>query len=42
VAVAVQDGLIKGYPGDNSFRPKSAATRAEACAMIVNFLNIQK
>ena len=42
VAVAVQDGLIKGYPGDNSFRPKSAATRAEACAMIVNFLNIHK
>jgi hypothetical protein len=42
VAVAVKDGLIKGYPGDNSFRPMSAATRAEACAMIVNFLNIQK
>jgi plastocyanin len=42
VAVAVQDGLIKGYPGDNSFRPESAATRAEACAMIVNFLNIRK
>ncbi len=42
VAVAVQDGLIKGYPGDNSFRPKSVATRAEACAMIMNFLNIHK
>ena len=42
VAVAVQDGLIKGYPDDNSFRPKSAATRAEACAMIMNFLNIHK
>jgi hypothetical protein len=42
VAVAVQDGLIKGYPDDNSFRPKSAATRAEACAMIMNFLNILK
>ncbi len=42
VAVAVQDGLIKGYSDDNSFRPKSAATRAEACAMIMNFLNIHK
>ena len=42
VAVAVQDGLLKGYPDDNSFRPKSDATRAEACAMIMNFLNIHK
>jgi len=42
VAVAVQDGLIKGYPGDNTFRPKSAATRAEACAMIMNFMNARK
>ncbi len=42
VVVAVQDGLIKGYPDDNSFRPESSATRAEACAMIVNFLNTRK
>jgi hypothetical protein len=42
VAVAVQDGLIKGDLGDNSFRPKSVATRAEACAMIMNFLSMHK
>ena len=38
VAVAVRDGLLKGYP-DGSFRPQGDATRAEACAMIENFLN---
>ncbi len=38
VAVAMQDGLIKGYPDDNSFRPQSSATRAEACAMIGSFM----
>jgi len=38
VVVAVKDGLLKGYP-DGSFRPQGDATRAEACAMIGNFLN---
>lgn len=42
VAVAVKDGLIKGYPENNSFRPQHGATRAEACAMIGNFLNVRK
>lgn len=42
VAVAVRDGLIRGYAEDNSSRPKNGATRAEACAMIMNFLNIHK
>jgi uncharacterized repeat protein (TIGR02543 family) len=41
VVVAVKDGLLKGYP-DNSFRPQDNATRAEACAMIMNFLNAQQ
>jgi hypothetical protein len=41
VAVAVNNGLLKGYP-DNSFMPQGNATRAEACAMIVNFLNAQQ
>jgi uncharacterized repeat protein (TIGR02543 family) len=40
VAVAVNNGLLKGYP-DNSFMPQGNATRAETCAMIVNFLNAQ-
>ncbi len=38
IAVAVKNGLIRGYPDDNSFRPRNGATRAEACAMIDNFL----
>ncbi len=41
LVVAVQDGLLKGYQ-DNSFQPQSNATRAEACAMVVNSLNDQK
>jgi hypothetical protein len=41
VAVAVNVGLIKGYP-DNTFRPEGDATRAEACAMINSFLGIIK
>jgi hypothetical protein len=41
VAVATKYGLLKGYP-DNSFRPESDATRAEACAMISSFLGLQK
>ena len=39
VVVAVKDGLLKGYP-DGSFRPQGDATRAEACAMIENFLQV--
>jgi hypothetical protein len=38
VVVAVKDGLLKGYP-DGSFQPQGDATRAEACAMVENFLN---
>jgi hypothetical protein len=40
-ATAVKDGLLKGYP-DNCFMPQGNAARAEACAMIENFLNAQK
>jgi len=39
VALAVQDALIKGY-SDGSFGPLNTATRAEACAMISNFLTL--
>jgi len=37
VVVAVQEGLIKGYP-DGTFGPKKNATRAETCAMVSRFL----
>ncbi len=37
VNIAVQDGLIHGYPG-GSFGPTSSATRAEACEMIDSLL----
>jgi hypothetical protein len=40
VAETVTDGLLKGYP-DGSFGPLNNATRAEACAMIYNFLKLQ-
>jgi hypothetical protein len=39
VVAAQNDGLLKGYP-DGSFRPQGYATRAEACAMIENFLKV--
>ena len=39
VAVAVNDGLLKGYP-DGNFSPLGNATRAEACAMIWNYLRL--
>lgn|GEM_PF-1553757 len=39
VAVAVKYGLLKGYP-DGSFRPLGNATRAEACAMVWNYLGL--
>lgn len=38
VIVAVEKGLIKGYP-DNSFKPNGEATRAEASTMIINMLH---
>jgi hypothetical protein len=41
VAVVVKYGLLKGYP-DGSFKPQGDATRAEACAMITGFLNMQQ
>jgi len=41
VVIAVQEGLINGYPGDNTFRPKNNATRAEACTMIYRFMEKQ-
>jgi len=37
VAVAVRNGVIKGYP-DNTFLPQGQATRAEAVTVIVNAL----
>lgn len=37
VVAAVQDGLISGYPEDNSFRSERYANRAESCAMISRF-----
>lgn len=33
-----QAGIINGYPGDNTFRPKNHTTRAEAAAMIARML----
>jgi kumamolisin len=41
VAVAVKYGLFKGYP-DGSFRPLGDATRAEACAMVWNYLGLNR
>jgi hypothetical protein len=41
VAVAIKEGLLKGYP-DGSFRPQGVATRAEASAVINNFLSVNK
>lgn len=32
-------GIVNGYD-DNTFRPERKVTRAEACAMVANFLNI--
>jgi hypothetical protein len=37
VAVAVQQGLVLGYP-DNTFRPAAEVTRAEAAAVIARLL----
>src|SRR5208337_151700 len=40
VVVAVKYGLLKGYP-DGSFSPLGKATRAEACAMLWNYLGLK-
>jgi sugar lactone lactonase YvrE len=37
IFVALQQEIVHGYP-DNTFEPNNETTRAEACAMIVNFL----
>jgi hypothetical protein len=34
---SLQQGIINGYP-DNTFKPGNETTRAEACAMVSNFL----
>lgn len=41
VAVAVRNGVIKGYP-DNSFLPQGRATRAEAVTVIMNALKLPR
>ena len=38
VAVAVEQGLINGYP-DNTFMPGNNATRAESATMVVRYLD---
>ena len=39
VYLALQQGIAGGYP-DNTFRPGNETTRAEACAMVDNFLKV--
>ncbi|MEG1500594.1 MAG: S-layer homology domain-containing protein, partial [Clostridiales bacterium] len=41
VGIAASWQIIKGYE-DGNFQPQAAVTRAEACRMIVNFLNLQE
>ncbi|MGI5879539.1 MAG: S-layer homology domain-containing protein [Syntrophomonadaceae bacterium] len=41
VKIANTNGIINGYP-DATFRPGQDVTRAEACIMIVNLLNLKK
>jgi hypothetical protein len=41
VFVALQQGIVGGYP-DGAFKPENGTTRAEACAMIGNFLSAHK
>jgi hypothetical protein len=41
VFVGTQQGILSGYT-DNTFEPAHDTTRAEACAMIINFLNVYK
>ena len=41
VTAVFQNGVISGYP-DGTFRPTAEITRAEACHMIVNLMNLQQ
>lgn len=41
VTSVFQNGVISGYP-DGTFRPLAKITRAEACHMIVNLINLQQ
>ena len=41
VTSVFQNGVISGYP-DRTFRPSAKITRAEACHMIVNLINLQQ
>jgi uncharacterized repeat protein (TIGR02543 family) len=41
IFVALQQGIVGGYP-DNTYQPRNETTRAEACVMVENFLNIHK
>jgi hypothetical protein len=41
VFVAMQQQIIGGYP-NGTYEPENKTTRAEACAMISNFLNVDK
>ena len=41
VTSVFQNGVISGYP-DGTFRPSAKITRAEACHMIVNLINLQQ
>ncbi len=39
ILAALGQGIINGYP-DGSFKPGNDATRADACAMVSNFLKL--
>jgi hypothetical protein len=39
IYVTLQQGIVGGYP-DNTFLPGKETTRAEACAMVSNFLKV--
>jgi hypothetical protein len=41
VVVAGQQGLVGGYPEDNSFRPRNGATRAEVCTIVSRLLSLK-
>ncbi|MBS3908034.1 MAG: S-layer homology domain-containing protein [Actinobacteria bacterium] len=38
IKACAKAGIINGYPGDNTFKPKNHTTRAEAAAMIARML----
>jgi len=41
IALAVEEGLLKGYP-DNTFAPVKKASRAEACAIVYHLMEAKK